>query len=948
MRTYLEKAIEDISYNELNDWCYPKLNSFSKSKKFLFDYQVEALENAIKVLYKYYSAENSKKELYDMCVLNGMGSDEFRVYEYNSNKDKARNKINKRFINYSNYFKMKKDLDSNNNYISGENFFNRICFWMATASGKTIVIIKLIELLNYLQEKKLIPKKDILLLLPRKDLITQLKKEVDEYNFGKEKQIDLVNLTNYDDDKANLTLFNNIKVYYYRSDLLRDQKKETILDYHDYHCDGNWYLILDEAHRGEKENSLIQEIVTYMTVNGFLFNFSATFTDPIDYATTCFNFNLEKFINAGYGKNLYLSQSYFDFSKNVDELSENKKQIQVLKSLLTFALVKSSRLNNYYHSPLLVTLVNSVNTNNSDLLMFFKKIEEICSDSININLFNHAKEELINDFITNNLYVFGNETLKFDFSLLEKISLDHLRLLIFNSSNPGKIEIIRGEKGKELLLKLETTDKPFGLIKIGATDIFEKKQLGDNYIVSDSYSNKSIFSKINSNSDINILLGSRSFYEGWDSNRPNVINLINIGGKDAKKFVLQAVGRGIRIEPTKGNRKRLKDGDKNKNVLLETLFLFATDKKAIKTIVDTISEQKNKDELNISLKKNSMPFDLLVPTYISTKNKTDVSKFNISKESLEKLKEYFNLFSYPVLLLKYNLDLDIYNYLRLTFSKNDNLFQIKKDLVYNNMDELLKMVIEHLNVKEKQVDKLSILDEQIIHFKHIGITNLDEDDYNILTDKINNIVNYENIDEKILLKEYSNGLISKTEFLNKMNSKPEEEFKSLVLKKISEYYYIPMIYSKNESVTFIKNIIKVPSEVTFLENLDDYILNNNLSFKWMFSKINENTDNIFIPYYSKMDNKYNKFCPDFIFWLNDGKKYKIVFVDPKGTKYTDYENKVDGFEKLFYKNEKPIIFKYNDYEITFDLKLITEDINKISDKYRKYWLSSSDFSWLQI
>ena len=31
-------------------------------------------------------------------------------------------------------------------------------------------------------------------------------------------------------------------------------------------------------------------------------------------------------------------------------------------------------------------------------------------------------------------------------------------------------------------------------------------------------------------------MGSRAFYEGWDSNRPNVMNFINIGSRDAKKF----------------------------------------------------------------------------------------------------------------------------------------------------------------------------------------------------------------------------------------------------------------------------------------------------------------------------------------------------------------------------------------------------------------------------
>ena len=55
-------------------------------------------------------------------------------------------------------------------------------------------------------------------------------------------------------------------------------------------------------------------------------------------------------------------------------------------------------------------------------------------------------------------------------------------------------------------------------------------------------------------------MGSRSFYEGWDSNRPNILLFINIGvRKESKKFVLQSVGRGLRIEPLKNKRKRLQN-----------------------------------------------------------------------------------------------------------------------------------------------------------------------------------------------------------------------------------------------------------------------------------------------------------------------------------------------------------------------------------------------------
>ncbi len=59
------------------------------------------------------------------------------------------------------------------------------------------------------------------------------------------------------------------------------------------------------------------------------------------------------------------------------------------------------------------------------------------------------------------------------------------------------------------------------------------------------------------------------------------------------------------------------------------------------------------------------------------------------------------------------------------------------------------------------------------------------------------------------------------------------------------------------------------------------------------------------------------------------KKYKIVFVDPKGTAYADYQNKVDEFERIFTLDGQPRPYSHKDFEITFDLRLITDDINTV-------------------
>lgn len=146
------------------------------------------------------------------------------------------------------------------------------------------------------------------------------------------------------------------------------------------------------------------------------------------------------------------------------------------------------------------------------------------------DLFEESKQELMRDF-GNPEYVFGRERFGFRSEWLDDLRLEDILVSVFNTENHGKIEIIEGEKGKELVLKLETTDKPFALIKIGAADTFQKEKLGSNYSFVSGYESRNYFERINDNEDISILLGSRGgFYEGWDSNRPNVINFINIGG----------------------------------------------------------------------------------------------------------------------------------------------------------------------------------------------------------------------------------------------------------------------------------------------------------------------------------------------------------------------------------------------------------------------------------
>ena len=550
MKTYLQSIVDDFSFDNLPaKWQDFDFGRFS-SDKTLFDFQKQGLQNALKALWLFYKEKKSdKKQFFEQYQANGFDAN----FDYDLTRERK---------SAGHLLEFDIDYPITNEKIAFAHFINRMSFWMATGSGKTLIIVKLIDLLGQLIQRKEIPKNDILFLAHRDDLLEQFKNHVNEFNsFNFETKINLKNLKDYESVKRENSLpfaKNEITVFYYRSDLISDKHKEKIVNFKNYDNNGRWYILLDEAHKGDKEDSKRQVLYSILSRNGFLFNFSATFTDPRDYATCAFNFNLSKFIEEGYGKHIYVSQTNVEGFRDKTDFALSKTKI-VLKTLILQTYINKyfekvrKEDKTLYHRPLLLTLVNSVDTKEADLKLFFSELEKVAKNEISAELLKKARKELIEDFENNPNYEFENINVLVDRKLLEKIEYNDILRQVFNAKSSGKIEVLKipGNRN-EIIFKLQTSEKPFGLIKIGDISGWLKEKL-EGYEIIESFENESIFKKINrDDSEINILMGSRAFYEGWDSNRPNIILFVNIGvGSDAKKFVLQSVGRGVRIEPQK-------------------------------------------------------------------------------------------------------------------------------------------------------------------------------------------------------------------------------------------------------------------------------------------------------------------------------------------------------------------------------------------------------------
>jgi type III restriction enzyme len=974
---FLQRMLENLPDGFLPaNWTDFDLAAFSPGKR-LFEYQQDALRNALLALWKYYgdpglNEPERKQAFYAWYRDFGLEGDLDLPLDASS---AARRRLTALL---ETYYESEADAQGRKR-LPFVQFINRMSFWMATASGKTLVIVKLLELLRLLMQRREIPAHDVLVLAHRDDLLEQLRRHVDEFNSAGGLFIRLRELREYAEARRiqpSLFQGQEMTVFYYRSDNLSDEQKEKIIDFRSYDNYGRWYILLDEAHKGDKEDSKRQSIYSILSRSGFLFNFSATFVDERDILTTVSNFNLSEFTKKGHGKHLcILRQEARSFRKG-DEYNDLEKQKIVLKALMMLANARrfEARVRavrqDLYHRPLMMVLVNSVNTEEADLKLFFRELARIGRGEIDETTWSAAKQELLAELRASPSYMYESDArVNVDESALRELDLPALLKDVFNAASPGEIEVlVRPSNRQEVAFKLKTCDDPFALVRIGDVSDWLKQELSG-YEIDQHFADEGFFEQLNRpDSDINLLLGSRTFYEGWDSNRPNVIVYINIGvGQEARKFILQSVGRGVRIEPFKNQRKRLRElqaggllkpedaaifpAVKDLVQPLETVFIFGTNREALNLVIGELDQEENQagvHEIALALNEEALREKvLLAPVYRSAGQplyrERSLAKFQLAPENLDLLQRYLDYVDDDrVLLALY----DTYrpeqvSALRASLLDAEGTYR-QDGRPYKNLDVLARQALNFFSVHGKELAGFKPLEGEINHYLHIKVSLEEMGD---LEQRIRRVVeSVERIREaqaRFLAKQ-----ISIEEFTAQVSggalgdSFYAHHFR-LDIKRLANHYYVPLLLSQDEQIDFIQSVIKVKSEVKFLEQLEEYIGQEGNLFKqfdwWLFSRVDEKSDNISIPYYFPVENRIANFKPDFIFWLQKGERYWILFIDPKGTGRSEYEHKVDGYRSLFEQNGKPRIFDYEELRVTVHAYLHTPDRQYLAEGYRRFW-----------
>lgn len=444
---------------------------------------------------------------------------------------------------------------------------NKLSFWMATGSGKTLLmhanILQFQHYLNKLGRSRELNR--ILLLTPNEGLSQQhlrefeaagIKAELfDKNSSSKSAQQTLP----FDGRGASvLPLVEIIEVT-----RLRDEMGDKTVAIDAF--EGNNLVLVDEGHRGTSggEDGAWLKARNALCEKGFSFEYSATFQQAIagntkltdQYAKNIlFNYSYRYFYGDGFGKDYQIL--------NLDEgTQENHLELYLVACLLTFFqqqrlfLEHGSAFRPFnIEKPLWIFVGGSVTKTLAtrdasdivEILKFLGRYVASRNDSI------ERIERVLNQGLVT---ATGKNLFAGRFSYLNTIGLtpaqifDETLSTLFNAPGGGLlyVENLKGATG-EVALRLGADNEPFGVINVG-DDAKLVTLCGENGLeTGDREFSGSLFHDINKpDSTVNVLIGSKKFTEGWSSWRVSTMGLMNVGRGEGAQ-IIQLFGRGVRLK----------------------------------------------------------------------------------------------------------------------------------------------------------------------------------------------------------------------------------------------------------------------------------------------------------------------------------------------------------------------------------------------------------------
>ncbi|MDK2888848.1 MAG: hypothetical protein PWP72_1726 [Thermoanaerobacter sp.] len=524
---------------------------------------------------------------------------------------------------------------------------NKIAFWNATGSGKTLIMhVNILQYMHYLKaygrEKEI---NRIILLTPNEGLSRQHLRELELSGLPAEL---------FDKNRGGLLVSSDRKIEIIDIHKLKDEAKEKTVAVESF--ERNNLVLVDEGHRGSSGKDWKQKRDT-LCEQGFSFEYSATFGQAVkndpkltqEYAKCIiFDYSYRYFHGDGYGKDYNILNLADDSDKDRRELYLTACLMVFYQQLKIYEENRKTLAPFLIEKPLLVFVggtVNAVRTENKknvsdvvDILLFFadfiknegnKTVDNIARLlSGNPGLLDSKNREIFRDSF---FYIKGKGM------SADIVYMDMLKL-IFNGAVPGAglhIESLKGTDG-EIGLRAGSAEDYFGCINVGDDSKLIKlcEDLGLSTEKRDF--SQSLFHTINEEgSTINVLIGSKKFTEGWSSWRVSTMGLMNMGKNEGSE-VIQLFGRGVRLKGYEFCLKRSSRAEnipasllprkfKNTVAAVETLNIFGVRADYMQQFKEYLEEE------GVSDPENKVPY--ILPVVLNIK----ADKFNALKTL--KLKE---------------------------------------------------------------------------------------------------------------------------------------------------------------------------------------------------------------------------------------------------------------------------------------------------------------------
>lgn len=484
-----------------------------------------------------------------------------------------------------------------------ETDLNKLAYWMATGSGKTLIMhLNYYQFLHY-QPKMAAQPDNILLITPNAGLTHQHAKDLDLSGIPNQYYLDADD--GFGSDPNTVKLIEITK--------LKDEKTGEGDSIEVDSFEGNNLVFVDEGHKGSStEDSKWRNRREKISNNGFTFEYSATFGQALNKADAStqdtygkailFDYSYPRFYDDGYGKDYRILNL-----KKTQTFDDSQQQVYLLANLLTFfeqMHIHRREPDTFYKTwnirePLLTFIGHSVQAGRTKS-SWRKDERKTVSDVQKLVLFlnrvlqneNHWTTDTIAQLLEEESGITredGSDIFEDSFGVLQSHYASRSAALytdmlndIFHVNAPAPLHLsnLTSAEG-EIGLRAGNSESYFGVINIGEDSNFLSfidEKIPELTVEEPDAFEDSLFQEINTQySQVNILIGSKKFIEGWSSWRVSCMGLMNIGVSEGPQ-IIQLFGRGVRLL---GKNRSLKRSSKLENMTtpdniryLETLQIF--------------------------------------------------------------------------------------------------------------------------------------------------------------------------------------------------------------------------------------------------------------------------------------------------------------------------------------------------------------------------------------